>query len=293
MNVFVTGGTGFVGSALVDALARGGHDVAVLTRNSNKAARDGVRFVGAAQLDTEVARSDVVVNLAGEPIGQRWTNAVKRRLRTSRIDTTQQLVAAMAQAQTPPRVFVSASAVGYYGDAGERRLTESSESGSDFLATVCRDWEAAALPAQNLGVRVVIPRIGLVLGRGGGVLGKMALPLKMGVAPQLGRPDDFFPWVSLDDLVAFIVDAINDPSYQGIYNAVAPDEVRWRGFTQALQKAGGAPIAPPVPAFALKLGLGEASSSMLVSQRVVPQRLTEHGFDFQKTTLAGALEAAL
>jgi uncharacterized protein (TIGR01777 family) len=293
MYVLVTGGTGFVGNILTSLFCARNDRVVIVTRNPERArtARAGVTF---ERWLPDVSRFDAVVHLMGEPIvGKRWTPEQKRLLASSRIDSTQDLVKAIEKSQKKPRVLVSASAVGWYGDRGEETLTESSAPARDFLGDLCVRWEASADPAEALGVRVVHPRIGIVLGRYGGVLSK-ALPIfKLGLGGPLGPRKAWFPWVHVQDLARFILFAIDDGRVHGSYNLVAPGIVRQGEFSSTLGRVLSRPAILPAPKFALKLALGEVANAITASQRVVPERTLASGFEFKHPTLEAALENAL
>lgn len=299
MQIFMTGGTGFVGPALVRRLRRDGHALRLWVRSPERAREQlgelaaQVELVaasgGATAMQAAIADADAIVNLAGEPvIGKRWTDKQKRSLADSRVGITDKIVAAMA-ATPRPRVLVSTSAVGYYGDTGAREVDEDSPPGSDFLAELTVAWEAAALRAQAQDTRVVLVRIGLVLGRGGGVLGQMLPIFKLGLGGPLGAGDQYFPWVHLDDLVELYATAIADPRLRGPANAVAPGIVTNREFARALGRAVHRPAIFRVPAFALRVALGEASSALVHGQRVVPRRTQALGFRFAHPELDAAL----
>ncbi len=239
--------------------------------------------------------ADVVVNLAGASIGGgRWTARRKVLLRSSRVDLTERLVAGLGRLKKPPSILVSASAIGYYGDRGEEPLTEASASGKDFLATISRDWEAAAMKAEQFGMRTVIARFGIVLAKNGGALPQMLTPFKMGVGGRIGSGKQWMSWVALDDAVGAIRLAIGDGAVRGPLNVVAPNPVRNADFTRVLARVLRRPAIFPAPAFALRLMLGEMADALLLSsQRVVPQELSERGFRFQYADLESALRRAL
>ena len=297
MRVLLTGATGFVGGALVPALLAGGHSLVAWTRSPSRA-RDGLGAEvdvlaegdGDVALAAELGRCDAVVNLAGAPIiGPRWTDARKATLVRSRVDLTARLVAACAAASRPPRVLVSASAVGYYGPRGDAMLTEDSPAGDGFLADLASRWEAAAAGAATLGARVVHLRTGIVLGREGGAL-QPQLPLfRLGLGGPFGSGRQFVPWIHLRDVVSIIVMALENERVAGPLNVVAPEELTSRGFARALGRAVRRPAVLPVPAFALRLVLGEAADALLDSQRVRPARLEHLGFAFAFPTLDDAL----
>jgi uncharacterized protein (TIGR01777 family) len=270
VKVAVTGSTGFVGSALVRALRSAGDEVIAVPR-------------GTAEIDD----AEAIVNLAGAPIAVRWTEHRKREILTSRVEGTRRIVDAIARRSDPPRVLVSASAIGFYGDRGDERLSEESSAGTDFLAGVVRDWEAAAAAAR---VRSVQLRFGIVLGAHGGALAKMLPPFRMGVGGRLGAGKQWMSWISLHDLVHVIRFAIDESSLSGPVNAVAPNPVTNAEFTTALGHVLHRPAVLPVPAVALRAVFGEmAALTMLASQRVEPARLEGDGFRFAHPNLEGAL----
>ena len=301
MRVLVTGATGFIGHTLVPALRRDGHTVVAWVRSLDRArqrldaAVELVRVdAGFDALVSAVSRVDGVVNLAGEPlIGRRWTPDRRRALETSRVDLTRNLVRAMAVAPAKPRVLVSASAVGYYGDRGDERLSEQSPAGDDFLAHLCRGWEDAAMAARAHGVRVVVSRFGVVLGPDGGALARMMLPFKLGLGGPIGSGRQYMPWIHIDDVAAFVAAALADAGCRGPTNMVAPQVATNRMFTAALGRAVHCPAVLPVPAFALRLIFGEAATVLLASQRVEPRALLDRGFSFVFPGLDAALASII
>jgi hypothetical protein len=238
---------------------------------------------------------EAVFHLAGEPIAEgRWTAARKERLRESRVRGTRNLVAAMESLGERPRVLVSASAVGFYGDRGDEVLDESAPPGSDFLAALCRDWEAEAGRARALGIRVVTPRTGIVLDRTGGALARMLTPFKLGLGGRLGSGRQWMPWIHLDDLVGLLLHAAAKDEVRGAMNAVGPAPVTNREFTRTLGSVLKRPAIFPVPNFALRLAFGEMASVLLGSQRVAPRVAEKTGYQFRYTSLEKALiDAAL
>ncbi len=233
---------------------------------------------------------DAIVNLAGEPIlGGRWTAKRRAALRRSRVDLTEQIVAAIETAAPKPRVLVSASAVGFYGDRGEELLTETSAPGDDFLARLCQDWERSALAAAASDVRVVVVRTGVVLGKHGGALAQMALPFKLGAGGPIGFGRQFFPWIHLDDIVSLLVAAMEQDRYRGPVNGVAPEIVRNKDFARALGAAMHRPAILPTPPLALRLVFGEAAGVLFASQRVEPQAAKRGGFTWKFPALEAAL----
>jgi hypothetical protein len=239
--------------------------------------------------------ADALVNLAGASIAEgRWTKERKELLRTSRTDTTRALVNALAKMNARPRVLVSASAIGIYGDRGEEVLTEESKPGTDFLAGLAREWEAEAMKAEALGIRVVLARFGIILAKHGGALAKMLFPFKLGLGGRLGSGKQWMSWIALEDVVGAIRFAIENGGVRGSVNVVALNTVQNAEFTKVLAKALHRPALFPAPAFALRLALGEMADALLLSsQRVVPQRLQQLGSSFQFPELPAALRAVL
>jgi hypothetical protein len=297
MRVFVAGATGFIGRALVPRLQRDGHSVVVWARSDTRAlallgADIDVVSVAAGQeaLVTALSRCDAVVNLAGEPLlGARWTPARRAVLRASRIDTTEQLVGAIEAASPRPRVLVSGSAVGYYGDRADEALNESSSHRDDFLSQLCQDWESAATQASASGVRVVLLRTGVVLGRAGGALAQMLPPFKLGAGGPIGSGRQYFPWIHLHDLVKLVVTAIEDDRYAGAVNGVAPEQATSKTFARALGRVLHRPAVLPTPSLALRAIFGEAAVVLLASQRVDPQAARRLGFTWDFPSLDDAL----
>lgn len=256
-----------------------------------------VRFVEYGQpLEQAVAESHAVINLAGESLfGKRWTPAVKRRLYNSRIETTRSLAAIMERLPSSkrPEVFISASAVGFYGEGGANIRTEEDACGNDFLAHICRDWEQESLAVQKLGVRVVNPRIGIALGTSGGALKTMLPVFRSFVGGSIGAGAQYFPWIHVEDLGRSIMHMLASESCEGAYNASAPEPVTMDVFAAALGRVLARPAVFRVPEWALKMALGEASSMLTTSLRVVPRRLVDNGFRFTWPTVDKALEALL
>lgn len=296
MHVVVAGGSGFIGKALIEELQAAGHRVSVLTRGDTAAQRglgSGVAASAWSELPHALRGVDAVVNLAGESIaGGRWTPARKQRILESRLRTTQALVEAMTKVEPRPRVLVTASAVGYYGDRATP-VDESAAPGSDFLAGVCSQWEAAAQQADELGVRVVRLRIGVVLGKGGGALPRMLLPFKLFAGGPVGSGRQGFPWVHLADVVGLIRWALETPHVAGALNAVAPVQQNGAEFARALGQVMGRPSWLPVPGFALRAGLGEMADLLLTGQFVVPAVAQRLGYRFRFPEVAAALRNVL
>jgi uncharacterized protein (TIGR01777 family) len=289
MRVFVTGASGFLGRGVVAALVQRGDGVVAHSRHPH-APTPGVTWT--QSFDTKLLSScDAVVSLAGESIATRLTQAKKRAARASRVEMTTSLVDAIATATPRPRVLVSASAVGLYGDQGERVLDESAPAGQGFLAELVRDWEAAARAAEVAGTRVALLRLGVVLGAGGGALARLVPLYKLGLGGPLGNGRQWFPWIHREDVARVVLWALDDDAVRGPVNAVAPEAVRQREFAKALGHAVGRPALLPTPALALRLTFGTemANATLLASAHVVPKRLTDAGFEFSRPTLAQAL----
>jgi len=287
MDIVVAGGTGFIGRALVRRLSAAGHKTAVLTRRPRKAELPpGVEALGwDGEWRARVARADAVVNLCGEGVADRpWTSARRAALRDSRLEPTRALAGALRAGQA----LINASAVGFYGTSGPA-ADEGSPKGNGFLADLCERWEAEALKAEAKGVRVVRLRIGVVLGRGGGALGRMLLPFKLGLGGRLGAGSQWLPWIHEDDVVGLIEAALSDERWAGPVNAAAPGAVDNAGFTRALAAALRRPAVIPVPGFALRLALGEMSTLLLDGRRVLPKAAQDRGYAFKFPEIGDAL----
>ncbi|HLL72925.1 MAG TPA: TIGR01777 family oxidoreductase [Pyrinomonadaceae bacterium] len=301
MKIIVTGSSGLIGSALVKTLLERGDEVTCLVRGAAHARRaDGAREVlwnpARGELDAAgLEAHDAGVHLAGDPIAEgRWTDEKKRRIRESRVQGTTLLAETLAKLKAPPRVLVSASAVGYYGDRGSEVLTESSASGADFLSGVCREWEASTEAAKAAGIRVVKMRFGVVLSGAGGALKKMLTPFKMGAGGRIGSGEQYMSWIAIEDAVGAIMHALEHEELVDAVNAVAPRAVTNGEFTKTLGGALGRPTIFSVPAFAARLAFGEmADAALLVSQRAQPARLIATNYQFKYPELEGALRHAL
>lgn len=305
MKVAIAGATGFVGSRLVEKLQAAGHQVVVLSRDAAKAGRvfpasaypnlEVVAYTPAESGDWQksIAGCDAVVNLAGVPIAEeRWTPARQQEILDSRKLTTEKLVEAIVNANPKPSVFVSASAIGYYGTSETAEFDENSPAGNDFLATVCKEWEAAAQPAKNAGTRLAILRLGIVLGMGG-ALAKMLPPFKLFAGGPIGTGKQWFSWVHREDLVDLILYALQNSQVEGVLNATAPNPVRMNELCQTLGEVLNRPSWLPVPGFALELLLGDAAKVVLEGQKVLPKQTLASGFQYQYPTLKLALEEIL
>ena len=297
MRVAITGSSGLIGSALAEALQGDGNEVVRLVRRSPRGPgeiawnpMDPGGGLDAAALDG----LDAVVHLSGAPIaGRPWTKARKAELRSSRIQSTKTLVAALGKAATPPPVLLSGSAVGWYGDTGAHEVDESAPAGTGFLASLVRDWEAAARPASQAGLRVVNLRTGVVLSRRGGMLGPLAPLFRFGLGARIGPGTQFISWVSLTDHVAAVRFLLDHADVEGPVNLTAPVPATNAEFTADLARVLRRPAILRVPAPVLRAGLGELSGELLDSKRVVPRRLQEAGFAFRYPGITGALAAAL
>jgi len=294
MRVLITGGTGFVGHALCPRLAAAGHDVVILTRQTNAQLPDGARAAVTRLDELDAADFGGVINLAGAPIGDaRWTERRKKLMLDSRVPTTARLVEWMGRARRPPPVLVSASAVGYYGEQGDRPIHEDTPPTPGFTHELCAAWEREAGKASVLGVRVCVMRIGVVLDRDGGALAKMLPAFRMGAGGRLGDGRHYFPWIHREDIAAIAQWLLENPQARGPYNACAPNPVTNAEFTRALGKALGRPTVLPMPEAALKLLFGEMSELLLVSDRMLPRRLLDEGFQFKFPRLEPALVTIL
>jgi uncharacterized protein (TIGR01777 family) len=297
MLIAVTGSTGLVGGALVDSLQSDGHLVRRVVRQSRTRGENEIRWDPAAGTIDAAGFNDVdaVVHLAGESVAaHRWTAAVKQEIRDSRVRGTKLLCDTLADLASRPTVLISASAIGYYGDRGGDRLTESSPPGAGFLANVCQEWEQATTPARNADIRVVNLRIGVVLTPKGGALKSMLTPFKLGIGGVIGSGRQYFSWVTLEDLVRAIQFAISAAALNGPINAVAPQPVTNREFTMTLGRVLRRPTIFPMPAFAARLAFGEMADEMfLASTRVEPKALEAAQFEFAHPQLEPALRQLL
>jgi uncharacterized protein len=297
MRVLVTGASGFIGSAVCDALLARGDETAGLTRDPQRARERNptVTWHGwnpAAERPPASALEGVdgVINLVGEPLDQRWTEGAKQRIRESRERSTKNLVDAISAAEPRPKVLVSQSAVGYYGDRGEAVVDESTGPGSSFDSQVCVAWEAAAHEAERVGVRVVVVRSGLVLDPAHGLLKQLLLPFKLGVGGPLAGGAQYMPWIHVDDEVRLLLWALDTDQASGTYNAVAPNPVTNREFSKALGRALGRPAIIPVPKLALRARFGDELGEVAAGgQRTVPRRALDAGFEFRHPELEPAL----
>lgn len=298
MKIILTGGTGFIGKRLVETLVAAQHDIILFTQNPESIDMSVYPSVQLRAWDgktpgawaEEMERADAVLNFAGEPIAaKRWTSQQKERILTSRVNATRAIVEAIRHTKKKPSVLVNASAVGYYGAVENDDVLETCKRGDGFLSMTCEKWEQEALAAEQLGVRVVLLRTGVVIGDGGGALKKMALPFKMFVGGPVGSGRQWFPWIHLDDVVNIALFAIQNSALAGPVNVAAPDPVTMKQFCDALGGAMHRPSWAPVPGFVLKIALGEMSGMLLTGQRSIPAKLNHAGYDFLFPKLDGAL----
>jgi hypothetical protein len=300
MKIAITGATGFVGNRLVEKLKAEGHQILVFTRNPERARRvfpasafPNVEIAAytptkSGDWQQKIAGCDAVVNLAGEPISERWSPEHKKAILESRQLGTRKIVEAIAQADPKPGVLVNASAIGYYGTSETATFDENSPPGNDFLAQVCQAWEAEASKVKEAGVRLVILRFGIVLGNGG-ALARMIPPFKMFAGGPIGSGRQWFSWIHRDDLVNLILEALKRPEIEGTFNATAPNPVRMSQLSQTLGEVIHRPSWLPVPDFALELLLGEGSKVVLEGQQVLPKATQAIGFQYRYPTLKSAL----
>lgn len=298
MNILVTGASGFVGPHLCRYLLARGHQVTGIARHGPPKEEwpNRFRFISAdttrpGEWQAELSQVAAVVNLAGRSIFGRWNAAVKQEIRDSRLLTTRNVVAALPPGK--PVVLVSASGVGFYGDGGETPLTEEAAAGDDFIAQLSIDWEAEAMRAAGAGARVALTRLGVVLGPGGGAMARMLTAFKSYVGGPIGSGQQWFPWVHIEDLASAVAFIIATPPLNGPVNLCAPNPVRNRELAQALGRALNRPAFMPMPAFMLRLSLGEFAGVLLASQRALPQKLEENGFRFSYPDIHAALAAVV
>lgn len=298
MKILISGSTGLVGTALLPFLATQGHEVVPLLRHPEKAKPQAILWDPENEMidDGEALEGfDVFINLSGENLATgRWTDVKKQHILDSRVKSTRLLAETISQLKRPPKFLLNASAVGYYGNRGDEICKEDTSNGSGFLANVCRQWEEAAGPASQRGVRVVFLRTGVILTPKGGALAKMLPLFKIGLGGVIGSGDQFMSWITLNDLLALILFAINREDLHGPINAVSPNPVKNVTFTKTLGKVLNRPTIFPVPAFALRILLGEMADEMLLSStRAIPSKAEKDGFQFQHAALEEALRYLL
>ena len=297
MKICITGGSGFVGSQLAKSFVDAGHTVLILDLRSPRDEIAGVDFRKSNLVDDipkeDFLSCDAIIHLAGVNIFGRWTEEYKKLILDSRINTARALIATVKESGRGPKVFVSASAVGYYGDGGEAELAESAPNGSDFLATVCRKWEEVARTSETAGMRWVSVRTGIVLGKGGGMLAKLLPIFKWGLGGPMGSGKQWFSWIYMDDLLNVYKTVTLDDTFSGPVNAVSPNPVRNKELAKAIGNTLKRPAFLPVPGFLLKLVMGELGSVVVMSQKVIPQKLTDNKFSFICPTIEKALEKSM
>ncbi len=293
MKITIAGGTGYVGRHLTQVLLERGDTIHILSSKTGvgRANTEHITYVNAdttlpGKWQDSVADSDIVINLAGRSVFHLWSASYKKKMYSSRIDTTRNIVDVL----DGNTVLLSASAAGYYGNSGEKERIESDRAGNDFLAGICSDWEKEAFSAEKKGIRVASMRFGVVLGRDGGAFATMKTPFLLGGGGPLGNGRQYFPWIHMDDLVAAILFLLDNSTVHGPCNFVAPETVRQKEFAKALGAALKRPAVIPVPAFLLRTVLGEFGSSLLGGQKVVPKMLQDSGFHFTYPTLVEALK---
>ncbi|MET1024435.1 MAG: TIGR01777 family oxidoreductase [Pseudoxanthomonas sp.] len=294
MQVLITGGSGFIGQALCPALLAEGWQVTVVSRDTRAAARKLPAAVRVLADIEGAGGADAVINLAGAPLaGRRWNDDYKQTLRESRLRTTEELMAWMESLTVRPAVLVSGSAIGYYGPSDDTPLAETAPAGGDFSAQLTVDWEAAALPARELGVRTVLLRTGVVLGPGGGALQQLLTPYRMGLGGPIGDGEQWFSWIHLDDIVRLIIWLLGESTVDGPVNGTAPEPLRQKDFATALGRALHRPAIIPTPGFALKAAFGEMGQMLIDGQRVIPARAQGQGFQFLYPDIDSALVQVL
>lgn len=297
MKILITGGTGFIGAALCHALTADGHELTVLSRVPDKVPQlcgSAAQALGHLQELSAARHFDAIINLAGEGIAAtRWTPQRKQLLKVSRIGITQQLLRYIERAEDKPEVLISGSAVGFYGDQGQNLVNEATPPHDEFAHQLCAEWESSAQQAENYGVRVCIIRTGLVIGSGGGFLQRLLPPFKWGLGGRLGDGTQWMPWIHRDDYLAIVRLLLTSPTLTGVFNGTAPNPVTNAEFTDCLAKVLHRPALVPVPAFALRLLLGEMAALLLGGQRAIPERLLQTKFTFQYPSLEAALRSVV
>ena len=303
MRIFLTGATGFIGSNLVKRLLLDNHDIVCYVRNVEKARKTlghKVELLQTTAFDNHLIatleKCDVVINLAGAPIIKRWTKNNKKQIYNSRVKLTEKITNLITRCRTRPKVIISSSAVGYYGNPGDKKVDENSKIGSTYLSTLCSKWENVAYPFNESGnlldTRVVILRTGVVLGNGG-ALKKMLLPFKLGIGGILGNGKQWMPWIHISDMIKIIIFSINNKEVCGPINCVSPNPVTNKKFTKDMGSILKRPTIFPVPGFVLRLIFGESSCVLLDSQRVVPKQLINNKFSWKFANIKSALKDLL
>jgi uncharacterized protein (TIGR01777 family) len=298
MRILITGASGLIGKALQPTLEARGHELLLASRSEPKDARHTRWNPDSGFADADLARLeglDAVIHLAGESVsGLRWTEEKKKAIRDSRVFGTRSMIETFGKLSAKPKTFISGSATGFYGDRGDEVMTESSPAGNTYLSEVCREWEAESRRAEDMGIRTVLLRTGIVLSKDGGALATMITPFKLGVGGVVGSGKQWMSWISLEDVVGIINFALENESVRGAVNVVAPDPATNEGFTKTLGSVLYRPTFLPLPEFAVNMIFGEMGDALLLdSTRVVPKRLLDAGYEFKFTELKGALEHAV
>jgi len=295
MNLFITGGTGFIGSALCSRLLKDNHNITILTRHPEKVKPPVNAIAAITQLTTDVT-FDVVINLAGEPIAnKRWSSSQKQQILSSRIDTTKQLIAFLTKVENKPKLLINGSAIGYYGISNTNNIIDEKSMGDgSFSSQLCQQWEEIALQAEIIGIRTCLLRTGIVLGKGGGALSKMLLPFKMGLGGKVGNGKQWMSWIHLDDLIGIILYCITHDNLTGAINGTSPNPVTNQVFSKTLGAVLNRPTIFPIPRIMVKLLMGQMGEELLLSgKRIMPVKVSAAGYNFQYKTLKGALKNLL
>ena len=295
MKVAISGASGLIGDALRKSFEANGVEVLAVSRRKNLPALQTITWdIETDRFDASALEGvDAVVHLAGEPVAQRWSNTTKKTIRQSRVQGTKLLVEGLKSLSKRPKVIVSASAVGFYGDRGDQELDELSAPGTGFLPNMCQEWERETMKALGLGIRAVVVRTGIALSTRGGALAKMLLPFRLGLGGPVGGGRQWMPWIHIDDVVAAYRYVISNQDIVGAVNATAPNPVTNGDFSRALGRALSRPAVLPAPGFALKLLFGQMAEIVLEGQRVVPKKLQESGFEFRHRNIEEALRNVL
>lgn len=300
MNILISGGTGLIGMALAESLNTAGHQVSIISRNPASVPQPyrSISWDESSLLEA-LQKTDAVINLAGaslagsNPLRMRWTPKRKQAIISSRTEASNQLLKAIRKLDRKPEVFLQASAIGYYGNKGKAPVDETSPIGDDFLADVCREWEASSAELVEMGVRRLVVRIGLVLSQSGGMLPLLALPFRLFVGGRIGKGDQYMSWIDIDDIVGSMEYLIKDPGHQGVYNLCSPTPVTNLEFSKELGKSLQRPSWFPLPAVVLKIMLGEAATLALDGRQVQPARLLNAGYQFRFPRLTSSLDHLL